>query len=783
MFYKEIKKKLFGNGSKIPQNVIDTIPYIAVDLDGVIEVEKGLFSTSIKFADINYQIAKKEDQKRIFLKYCDVLNYFNASNNVQITLQNRKISDEEFTEEYEMQYKNDEYDRFRKELNNRIVSQDTSNNSNIEKCNYVTVSIYAKDMKEAKNQFTRLQNEVRNNLKRVGSRSDVMNLEERLKTLHDVFVPDEKNEFIFNKEYVKKSGVGTKPLIAPDSFDFRTNYFKMGDKYARALFLKTKMPNHLDDRMISEFMTLNKDIILSIHIKPIDTDIAIEKIQNKITSLESNRIARERKSATKGGYNAYIPYDLKTSLEGANELLEDVTENDQKAFLVTLVIVHMADTKDELEEDTKSLAGIASKYLCKLGKLNIQQEEGLKSVLPLGKNYLDIDRLLTTESLAAYMPFNCEELMHSGGMYYGKNAVSGKLITVNRKLLKNGNGFILGTPGGGKSFKGKEEMEDVFLNSDDDLIVIDPDGEYTAVGEAFNAEIIKISANSDNHLNLLDLTEHYADSDEGTEDPITLKSDFILGICDTIMNGLSPTETAQVDRILRKLYAPFVNSDYDKSKIPTLKEFQTALAQNPVTKEIADALEIYTNGSLSVFAHPTNVKTNNRFTIYNTKGLGKKLKKIGLTVVLDAVWNRITDNRSKGKNTWIWIDEFYLLFDDEYTTQYFKELYKRARKWGGIPTGITQNVSDILKSPDATTMISNSEFVVMLNQASSDRESLAELLGISEAQMSYITGANEGEGLLYTGKSIVPFVDNFPKDTELYSIMTTKLDEVKRQIA
>lgn len=781
MLYKMLRKKTKGK-NKIPKTVLDSIPYIAADLDGTMEIEKGLFSTSIKFNDINYQIAKSDEQKRIFLQYCDVLNYFNGSHNVQLTLHNRKIDDKDFAEMTEMNYRKDGYDKYRKEWNNMLTAQNAIERSNVEKCMYLTVSSKAKDIRDAKGQFERVQGEVRNNLKRIGSKTEIISLEDKLRILHDFYLSDEKSTFCFDKEDTQNSGVGTKPLIAPDDFTFYSNYFTMGEKFGRALFLKTKMPNHLDDRMINELMSLDKDLMLSIHIKPIDTDVAIEKIQGKITSLESNRIAKEKKSSSaRNGYVPYISHDLKKNLEGANQLLEDVTENDQKVFLTTVVLVHLADTKDELDEDTKELKSICNKFLCKLGVLNIQQEEGLNSALPFGKNFVTIDRLLTTESAAALMPFNCEELMQSDGMYYGKNAVTRKRLFVNRKKLKNASGFILGTPGGGKSFKAKEEMDNVFLNTDDDLIVIDPEGEYTAMGEAFGAEIIKISANSKNHLNLLDLTEHYGDSEEGSEDPILLKSDFVLGIFDTIMGGLTAAETAQVDRALRMVYAPYLNSNYDKEKLPTLTNLQEELKKNPITKELADALDIYTTGSLNVFSHKTNVNVNSRFTIYNTKDLGTKLKKIGLSVVLDAVWNRITENMEKGKNTWIWIDEFYLFFDDEHSAEFFKGLYKRARKWGGIPTGITQNVSDVLKSQDAATMISNSEFVVMLNQAASDRDDLAHLLNISEAQLTYITGANEGEGLLFTGSSLIPFVDNFPKDTELYSIMTTKLDEVKKE--
>jgi type IV secretory pathway VirB4 component len=467
-------------------------------------------------------------------------------------------------------------------------------------------------------------------------------------------------------------------------------------------------------------------------------------------------------------------------LEEAGELLDDLINKNQKMFFVSVVIVHFADSLELLKRDTNTLNNIARKYVCSLGILNYQQEEALKSVLPLGKNYLKISRTLTTESTAILLPFNIQELIQEQGMYYGKNAISKNLLIFNRLALKNPNGFILGTPGSGKSFTAKREMINVLLNTNDDVIIIDPEREYTKLAKNLGGEVIEISAGSGNYLNPLDMTENYSDN----ENPLCLKSEFIMSLCACLLGGSTATITAAektiIDRSLKKTYEKYFNSGFNKKYIPTLNDFQNVLeSQNErAAKDLAVALELYTRGSLSVFSNKTNVNVDNRFVIYDTKDLGKQLKTMGLLIVLDNIWNRITENRQKGKRTWIYIDEIYLLFTTDYSANFLFELYKRARKWGGIPTGITQNVEDLLGNDLAKSMLANSDFLMMMNQAPTDRIHLANLLNISEAQLTYITNSNEGEGLLFSGNAIIPFEDKFPKNTELYRIMTTKVDEI-----
>ncbi|MBY7009321.1 DUF87 domain-containing protein [Clostridium botulinum] len=772
---KRTAKELKNNNKSIQ----DTIPFIAVSENGIIESDKGIFSTTLTFDDINYQIARQDDQENIFLQYCKVLNYFDSHSDVQITINNKHINMGSFRKSIELNLKNDLLDEYREEYNDMLQYQVLEGKNNIKKDMYITVSGEAKNFEEARMKFSKTQGEMQSNLKRMGSKSNVLNLNERLEVLHDFFRSGEEGGLKFSNKKIRENGLDVKNAIAPDNFKFHKNYFTMGEKFGRALYLKD-LPRFLSDKFISELMEINKNMMLSIHIKPVEPDKALKLIQKQITGMEGNKIEYQKRSLKNGYLEPFIPYDLKSSLEEANELLDDVTNKNQKVFLVSVTLLHLANSKEELDDDTEVLKNISSKNICKLATLNYQQEKGLKSVLPLGINHLKIDRTLTTESTAVLMPFSSQELIQKDGMYYGKNATSRNLLMFNRKTLKNPNGFILGTPGSGKSFSAKREMTNVLLNTDDDVIIIDPEREYTSLAQGFGGEIIHISAGSKNFINPLDLNADYADED----DPMLLKSEFLLSLCECLVGGregLAPGEKTIIDRCCKKTYADYLNSNFDESKIPTLKDFQQVLEnQNePEAQGLALDLEIYTKGSLSIFANKTNVNINNRFIVYDTKDLGKQLKTMGMLIVLDAIWNRITANRAKGKRTWLYMDEIYLLFSNEYSAQYLFELYKRARKWGAIPTGITQNIEDLLKSDLARSMLSNSDFLLMLNQAPSDREELAHLLNISDTQLSYITSSDEGEGLLFSGNSIIPFVDKFPTDTKLYEMMTTKVDEIK----
>ncbi|MDD2402313.1 MAG: ATP-binding protein [Clostridia bacterium] len=763
--------------SNVPRTSQQTIPYRMAYDDGIIETYEGKYTRTIMFDDINYQVARQEDKEDIFVRYCDFMNYFNSTIGVQITINNKSVNQISFQKEMLLKAKGDHLDEYRKEYNDMLKHQMLAGKNDIQKEKYITLSITANAISEARNIFSRLESDVLSLINRFGSHGKVLSLKERLELLHDIYRNGHEGEFIFDLKASRRKGLITKDLIAPDSFEFKRDHMRIGDKYARAIFIM-ELPTFLNDGFLSELTDFSFNMLLNINIRAIEPHIALKMIKHQITGMEANKIDYQKRGLRSGYLEAFIPYELRHSLEEAQELLDDIVNKNQKMYLTNIIIVHMADTKESLDKDTEVINAVARKYICQMGTLNYQQEDALNSVVPLGVNRLKIDRCLTTESTAIFVPFTSQELVQKDGMYYGLNAVSKKVIMFNRKSLKNANGFILGSPGSGKSFSAKREMVNVLLNTDDDVIIIDPEREYTRLVENFEGQVIYISAGSSNYINPLDMTMDYSDDEE----PLMLKSDFVLSLCEVIVggrDGLSPKEKSIIDRCLKMTYREYMQ-DFDIEKIPTLKDFYEILKRQKEAEaeNLATALELYTTGNLSVFSNKTNININNRLICYDIKDLGKQLKTMGMLIVLDAIWNRITQNRNKGKRTWLYMDEIYLLFANEYSANFLFELYKRARKWGAIPTGITQNIEDLLKSDLARRMLSNSEFLLLLNQSPSDRAELSKLLNISPAQLSYVTNSDAGQGLLFSGTSIVPFVDKFPTDTKLYQMMTTKVEEV-----
>lgn len=772
------KKKKDTEKKTIPRSVQKTIPYVQAYEDGIIEIKKGFYSRTFKFLDINYQIARQDDQEDIFVKYCNFLNFFDSSVQLQISINNRNLNREDFENEVLLKEKNDNLDEYRQEYNEMLRKQIVEGRNDLLKEKYITVTIEAPSIQEARSSLARIETEVHNNFKRLGSICYTLNLKERLEVLHDFYRKGSEGLFTYEPKEHKKKGLQTKDLISPDSFLFKRDYMMIGDKYARAVFVRD-IPSFMNDKFISEVTDFGFNLMFTMNINSVEPDKALKIIKKQITGMEANKIEYQKRSLKNGYLEAFIPHELKHSLEEAEELLDDVLNKNQKMFFVNMIIVHLADSKKDLDKDTEMISSVSRKYLIQMGTLNYQQEDGIASVLPIGNNRLKVSRTLTTESTAVFIPFTSQELIQPNGMYYGLNAVSRNLILFNRTTLKNPNGFILGTPGSGKSFSAKREMINVLLNTDDDVIIIDPEREYTRLVENFGGEVIHISAGSKNFINPLDMTMDYADDDE----PLLLKSEFVLSLCEVIIGGklgLTANEKSIIDRCVKKTYGEYIQ-DFDENKIPTLKSFYEVLKEQtePEARNISTALELYIQGSLSVFSNQTNIDINNRFVCFDIKDLGKQLKTMGMLIVLDQVWNRITLNRNKGRRTWIYMDEIYLLFQNEYSANFLFELYKRARKWGGIPTGITQNVEDLLKSELARRMLSNSDFLLMLNQAPSDRAELAQLLNISDTQLSYVTNSDAGQGLMFSGNSIIPFIDKFPTHTKLYQMMTTKVDEVR----
>ena len=764
----------------IPQSAQQTLPYRRILPDGICQVDNKKYTKTIRFYDINYLLAQNEDKSLIFENYCDFLNYFDSSINFQLSFINQSGNTESFIDSIQIQEQDDDFNDIRLEYSNMLKNQLSKGNNGLLKTKYITFGIEADSLKLAKPRLERIESDILNNFKVMGVKAYSLNGRERVELLHSICHQHTKGKLNFTWDVVKNGGVSTKDIIVPTSFNFSDpRSFKMGETIGAVSFLQILAPE-LTDRMLADFLDLEDDIIVNFHIQSIDQTEAIKNVKRKITDLDRMKI-EEQKKAVRAGYDMdIIPSDLATFGNEAKNLLEDLQNRNERMFLVTIIVLNTAMKKQKLENIIFQTSGIAQKYNCALRRLDYQQENGFISSLPLGENYLEISRGLTTSSTAIFIPFTTQELFMDGeSLYYGLNALSNNMIMVDRKKLKNPNGLILGTPGSGKSFSAKREITNAFLITDDDIIICDPEAEYYPLVNKLNGQVIKISPTSPHYINPMDLNLDYSDD----ENPLSLKSDFILSLCELIVggkHGLEPVEKTIIDRCVRLVYQDFL-SDPRMENMPILEDLYNLLREQEETeaKRLATALEIYVTGSLNVFNHHTNVDVNNRLVCYDIKELGKQLKKIGMLIVQDQVWNRVTINRTEKRNTRYYVDEFHLLLKEEQTAAYSVEIWKRFRKWGGMPTGITQNIKDLLSSREIENIFENSDFIYMLNQAAGDRQILAKQLNISPHQLSYVTNSNEGEGLLFYGNVIIPFVDKFPKDTLLYSIMTTKPEEVQ----
>jgi len=752
-----------------------TIDYKRIYDDGIMEVEKGVYSKSISFTDINYQVAKQADQEAIFAKYCQLLNFFDPSVELQVTINNRNIDKADFENDVLIKSKEDGLDGHREEYNNILKKQIQKGRNNITKDKYLTLKIRANSHIDAQNIFSRLENEVEANIKAIGSSCEVMTAEKRLQVLSDFFNVGSEYRITDKYKKIKKRGLATKDIIAPTSFNFSKDYFTMGGKFARGLFLKD-MPSFLTDNFVSELTDFQNNMMLTINIKSVAPDKALREVEKQLTAMNANKI-QQQKNAHKNNYGMdIISYDLQQSLEDAETLLRDLKTKNQKMFFTNLLIVHVADSLEELNNDTDTLMSIANKFVCRLGVLGYQQEVALMSTLPIGQNKIGLERTLTTESAGILIPFTSQELYTKGGIFYGVNAVSRNIISFDRKTLRTASGWILGSSGSGKSFAAKNEIINTLISTVDDIIVIDPQGEYIELAKAFGGEVISIASGTKNHINPLDMGENYGDDGN----LVQAKSDFILSLIECLIgSNLTASEKSIIDRTLHRTYEQYINGGFKKEETPTLKDFLKELKTNDDdnSKKLALELEIYITGSLDIFANQTNINLKNRFTVFETKDLGKQLKSVGMLVILDLIWNRITENHKAGKTTWIYIDEIYLLFNNELSSNFLFELYKKVRKWGGIPTGITQNIEDLLISEQARRMLSNSDFIMLLNQAPSDRAEISKLLNVSDTQLSYVTNSGAGKGLIIANGGIIPFINDFPKNTKLYRLITTKPNE------
>ena len=781
-FWKKRDKRDRKNKPRppVPRTAQQSIPFQRMFEDGTCRVRSGYYTRTIQFQDINYQLAQQEDKTAIFEEWCSFLNFFDSSIRFELSFMDLSTDTESFERSICIPFQRDGFDDVRAEYSQMLRQQLAKGNNGLTKTKFLTFGIHGDSMRQVKPRLEHIQNDLLNNFHRLGVLAQPLNGAQRLKLMHDMFHMDGPSRFCFDWKDLAPSGLTVKDAIAPTAFAFKTSRtFQMGGIFGAVSFLSITASD-LSDQLLKDLLDMDSSQIVTMHIQSVDQNKAIKTVKRTITELDRSKI-EEQKKAIRAGYDMDIlPSDLATYGRDAKALLKELQSQNERMFLVTFLVLNTGRTEQELENNVFQASSIAQKHNCSLCRLDYQQEQGLMSSLPLADNQIEIQRGLTTSSTAIFIPFTTQELYQSGkeSLYYGLNSLSQNLIMVDRKKLKNPNGLILGTPGSGKSFSAKREITNAFLVTEDDIIICDPEAEYAPLVQRLKGQVIKISPNSTQFINPMDINSNYSEE----ENPLALKADFILSLCELVVGGkegLLPVEKTVIDRCVHLIYRRYF-ADPRPENMPLLEDLYEALLQQEEKEahHVATALEIYVKGSLNLFNHRTNVDVNNRIICYDIKELGKQMKKIGMLVVQDQVWGRVTANRSAGRSTRYYVDEFHLLLKEEQTAAYSVEIWKRFRKWGGIPTGLTQNVKDLLSSREVENIFENSDFVYMLNQAAGDRQILAKQLNISPHQLSYVTHSGEGEGLLFFGNVILPFVDRFPQELELYRIMTTKLGEV-----
>lgn len=768
MLFKQDKEKFV-----VPKGVQDIIPVKAIYSDGIFQVGKNKYAKTYKFEDINYAVASRDDQQGMFLEYCQLLNSLDSGATTKLTINNRRLNSLDFRRKILIPLRKDAMDVYRDEYNRMLFAKATHSNSIVQD-KYVTISVTKKNIEDARIYFARVGSDLISHFNRLGSKCTELDVNERLRIIYDFFRTGEETSFHFNLKEKMKKGHSFKDYICPDVFEHEKDCFKIGERWGRVLLFR-EYASYIRDDMVAKLTELNRNMMMSIDIVPVPTDEAVREAENRLLGVETNITNWQRKQNENNNFSAVVPYDMEQQRKELKEFLDDITTRDQRMMFAVITMVHTADTKKQLDNDTEEILTTARKHLCQFSVLKYQQLDGLQTAIPFGIRKIDAFRTLTTESLAVFIPFRVQEISDEGGIYYEQNVISKNMIIADRRKLLNGNSFILGVCGSGKSFAGKNEITNLMLSSDADIIVLDPEREYAPLVRAMGGEVIEISATSPNHINAMDMSKDY-----GEVDPIIEKSQFIQSLCEQIISGhhFAKGQQSIIDRCTENVYRYYKQGNYMGTP-PTLSDFRDELLRQtePEAHSLALELELFTRGSLNTFSKQTNVNTANRLVCYDILELGEQLRAIGMLVILDSIINRITTNRMKGKQTFIFIDEIYLLFMHEYSAQFLFKLWKRVRKYGAYCTGITQNVDDLLQSHTARTMLSNSEFILMLNQAATDRAELAKLLNISDLQLSYITNVDAGHGLIKVGSSLVPFANIFPKNTKLYKLMSTKPGE------
>ncbi|MDD4474399.1 MAG: ATP-binding protein [Eubacteriales bacterium] len=756
----------------VPRKVQDVIPISCIWNDGIFKVGNK-FAKTYKFSDINYLVASREDKENMFLIYSELLNSLDSGATTKITINNRRINKRDFENSILMPMKKDGLDDYRIEYNQMLIDKATGANGIMQE-KYITVSVVKKDIEEARTYFARISSDLYLHFAALGSKCSEVSTIDKLRILHDFYRSGEEAYFHFNMKDMMQKGHDFKDYICPDAIEKNADYLKLGNKYCRVLFLKD-YASYIKDSMVSELTELNRNMMLSIDVVPIPTDEAIREVENRLLGVETNITNFQRKQNQNNNFSAIIPFDMQKQRDETREFLDDLISRDQRMMFAVVTIVITADSKEQLDVDTEAIQTTGRKHMCQISTLKFQQLDGLNTALPIGVRKINAFRTLTTESLAVFMPFKVQEIMDKGGIYFGENAISHNLIMCNKSNLMNQSSFLLGVPGSGKSFAAKELITFLILNTEDDILICDPEGEYAPLVREMGdvGEVIRISAGGKDRLNAMYMVDGY-----GENNPLVVKSEFIMSLIEQIDKmGVSSQEKSIIDRCIRLVY----DEAKQNGTVPTLCTLHEKLLEQPEpeAQDIALSLELYTSGSLDIFGKASNVDLDKRVVVFDIHGLGSQLKPTGLLVITDTMLNRVTLNWKKGKRTHVFIDEFHVVFENEYSGAFFNSAWRQFRKRNAFPTAITQNVEYLLNSVQARTKLSNSEFVVMLNQAASDREQLAELLNISGEQLSYITNADSGCGLIKYGSALVPFVNRFPHNTKLYQLMTTRPGEGK----
>ena len=755
---------------RVPKRVQDVIPIKRLWNDGIFLVGSK-YTKMYRFSDINYLVASREDKESMFLSYSDLLNSLDSGATTKITINNHRVNRKDLEAEILMHMKGDGLDAYRQEYNQMLLDKATSG-SGIMQEKYITISAQKKDIAEARSYFSRIGADLISHFTALGSRCTELNAVQRLQILHDFYRAGEESSFVFDLSDKARLGHDFRDYICPDAIEKNADYLRLGEKYCRVIFLKD-YASYIKDSMVSELTDMNRNMMMSIDVIPVPTDEAVREVESRLLGVETNITNWQRRQNNNNNFSAVIPYDMEQQRKEAKEFLDDLTTRDQRMMFAVITMVHMADTKEQLDADTEAILSTARKHMCQMAVLKYQQLDGLNTVLPIGARKINTFRTLTTESLAVFIPFKVQEIMDRGGIYFGENAISHNLIMCNKANLLNQSAFLLGVPGSGKSFSAKELITFLILNTEDDILICDPEGEYAPLIEAMGAigSVIHVSAGGRDRLNAMYMVDGY-----GENNPIVVKSQFIMSLIEQIDNkGVGPQQKSIIDRCITMVYQEAAETGI----VPTLTTLREKLLDQPEpeAKQIALSLELYTTGSLDIFGKQSNVDLDKRIVVFDIHGLGAQLKPAGLLVITDTMLNRVTLNWKKGKRTHVFIDEFHVVFENEFSAAFFNSAWRQFRKRNAYPTAITQNVEYLLDSVQASTMLSNSEFIVMLNQAASDREKLAKLLNISKEQMSYITNADAGCGLIKYGSALVPFINRFPTNTQLYRLMTTKPGE------